>query len=622
MMRSGVSAIVVAVCFAVVAASPTASAAFTSRNREKLVSLLKGADASNLEHAFAAASGLHAIGADVPKGFCKAAQAAKADSIKSVYYASQLGQWVQGCKVNVQGGKKVVEDVLASAGDAISLHHALGAAKSVGVSVNTADVLAKFEAIADGDYSARAAGYVLDAVSSLELTPGAKETFSDMAEALAAQAEVFGNSAKFDGGITATAVVVRGVYAFATSIDTKPDIDEKTVRQLVNYFSSSRDTHNVVHAAAVLLGLGTFASNKFHNPIVLTREVASVHSSSPVYKIHVTNAIGQNIKAEATIKEIRSSSKSKVGSDIALAAATDSTVYTANLASLKLPRGIYTVKVSASGAGALSASLEQSLAVTAAATVSDMTISVLDGSVVAESETVSHPKKLSKALAADDSQALRVSFAVKDDTGADVTPHQAVVRLTHAATGAEVQFQATRSGKAFVFDLDLADDGEDVLGSLSGDYKLSVVVGDVTISPAIVWDLGAVTITFHKTAPPAKQPSRFDPKPEIKHLFREPESRPPVIVSFVFTAIVVAPILVLLVLWAGVGANISYFPWSNINAFLFHGSLGAILLLYVTFWLQLNIFECLMYLTPLSALLVFSGRNLLRKLANDRVKRE
>ena len=44
-----------------------------------------------------------------------------------------------------------------------------------------------------------------------------------------------------------------------------------SVHKLVNYLASGRDTRNVVHAAAVLMGLAAFANNPFHNPVVLSR---------------------------------------------------------------------------------------------------------------------------------------------------------------------------------------------------------------------------------------------------------------------------------------------------------------------------------------------------------------
>ena len=57
-------------------------------------------------------------------------------------------------------------------------------------------------------------------------------------------------------------------------------------------------------------------------------------------------------------------------------------------------------------------------------------------------------------------------------------------------------------------------------------------------------------------------------------MFREPEKRPPVFVSNIFTGICLVPLLVLFILWTKLGVNISNFPVS-LSAILFHVGLGG-----------------------------------------------
>lgn len=71
--------------------------------------------------------------------------------------------------------------------------------------------------------------------------------------------------------------------------------------------------------------------------------------------------------------------------------------------------------------------------------------------------------------------------------------------------------------------------------------------------------------------------------------------------------------------WVKIGANVSNFQFSPV-AILFHLSFGAILVLYALYWLQLNIFEVLTYLTPLLVLLTFTGHYTLEALASARNK--
>ena len=82
---------------------------------------------------------------------------------------------------------------------------------------------------------------------------------------------------------------------------------------------------------------------------------------------------------------------------------------------------------------------------------------------------------------------------------------------------------------------------------------------------------------------------------------------PSMLVSNIFTLIVLSPFLLMLALWAKLGANISNLPLS-LSALGFHLGLGAIFGLYAVFWLQLNMFQ----VRPVTA------RNLLDPLPSDR----
>lgn len=61
-------------------------------------------------------------------------------------------------------------------------------------------------------------------------------------------------------------------------------------------------------------------------------------------------------------------------------------------------------------------------------------------------------------------------------------------------------------------------------------------------------------------------------------MFREPEKRPPVFMSNVFTGLCLAPLLLLFILWATLDVNISKFPYS-LSAIIFHFGLGGKLFL-------------------------------------------
>lgn len=92
-------------------------------------------------------------------------------------------------------------------------------------------------------------------------------------------------------------------------------------------------------------------------------------------------------------------------------------------------------------------------------------------------------------------------------------------------------------------------------------------------------------------------------KPEIQHTFREPEKRPPIIVSTFFTLLVASPALLLLTLWS---RTVSLkFDTLTLRRIAFHILLLLILVCYTKFWFGTNMFETMRYTAPLLCLLFY-----------------
>jgi len=112
--------------------------------------------------------------------------------------------------------------------------------------------------------------------------------------------------------------------------------------------------------------------------------------------------------------------------------------------------------------------------------------------------------------------------------------------------------------------------------------------------------------------------TRNIPLPEIHHQFRLPEKRPSEAISLGFTGLVLSPLLILFVGLIRVGANISRFPTSFMGlvfALSFEASIISILLLFVLYWLYLNMFQTLGYLAILSIPTIIFGQRTLRLLS-------
>lgn len=113
--------------------------------------------------------------------------------------------------------------------------------------------------------------------------------------------------------------------------------------------------------------------------------------------------------------------------------------------------------------------------------------------------------------------------------------------------------------------------------------------------------------------------SRYGPKPEILHTFRQPEKRPPTIVSDTFTVLVVLPLVLLFILWAAIGVNVSGFEFGVANI-AFHSGIGLIVsLMFTVFWKNMDMFLALKCLSGVLALTFVSGHFLLKGFAKRRL---
>ena len=163
--------------------------------------------------------------------------------------------------------------------------------------------------------------------------------------------------------------------------------------------------------------------------------------------------------------------------------------------------------------------------------------------------------------------------------------------------------------------------------------------------------MGSVDLSLGSAPPPAPSPLYSKPLlhdsdttlkalPEIKHVMRVPDTRPPFIVSFAFMGAVLVrlslrtalptcikvlmvytlsqvPLFVFLGYAAKLGVNFHKLFNGSIFVFgvVFLGSLSAILSLFAFYWLEFTLFQTLGYLAVLGSVNIWSGHLLLKRLA-------
>ncbi|KAL0435585.1 UNVERIFIED_CONTAM: Dolichyl-diphosphooligosaccharide--protein glycosyltransferase subunit [Sesamum radiatum] len=258
-------------------------------------------------------------------------------------------------------------------------------------------------------------------------------------------------------------------------------------------------------------------------------------------------------------------------------------------------------------------------------------IAVLDSDLgsIETQKKLELPGENAVALSANHLQKLRFSFQLITPAGQAFKPHQAFLKLRHES-GVEHIFVVGNSGKKFEIVLDFLGLVEKFY-YLSGRYEIQLTVGDSVMENSFLQPLGHIELDLpdapENAARPPPQPvdpyTRYGPKPEITHIFRAPEKRPPRELSLAFLGLVFLPFLGFLAGLVHLRANLKHWPKATVPATfasLFHLGIAAVLLLYAFFWFKLDLFTTLKVLSVLGVFLMFVGHKTLSHLASTSAK--
>lgn len=446
----------------------------------------------------------------------------------------------------------------------------------------------------------------------------------DWIEGTFAQAdEIDGRFLQFEGGLSITALLLNGVLKLSSSLKKPVPLNEEQITKFASYLLSRKSVQQAKGAAVLLEALNTIKSDPKLAPICIQLlGNGQLQPDSPSAVIAIVDILGEPISplpSSVTATITSKADNSVLASKITLNSKSyDKTVYGLDLTPHKPTRGSYAVELTVD-----SYKQPLSIKVLGRVKVASLEIGVgeSDSTSNIKKETVAYPQKLSTALNADHLQKVVLKAGLVDEASSKpLTVHQAFVLLEHKETKEEIIFVAEQdTSKAYKFDLDVGARGSD-FGHRSGAYSIILIVGDASISNSFKWHVADIDLKFSQDASAAAIKSENNnntrqPRPEIIHQFRQPEKRPPRFVSDVFTALCATPLLILLILWAKLGVNISNFPFS-LSSIGFHLGFGSILCLFGLFWLKLNMFETLRLLIPIALVTFFFGNRLLRSIAS------
>jgi len=522
------------------------------------------------------------------------------------------------------------------------------AMENLGQKVDDA-IVKKFVAVAKENDAPNAAAASFMAASTLPKDTEGLGSIVSMVEDVVAQADEINNEfLQYEAGLAVTSKVVAGILALGDAQEKKLLKDEQVIK-FAEYFVRRKYVHSLKDIHHLLLALGALSNNRQSVPVVVSVfRTSLVTAENPSLKVRVTNLIDQAIPdAKITAKsfetvldstvvfENKALVKSEDADDFIVL---DSEVakgfvaanaFKLDVMSVAPNRGMYNCKFdvtlnAANKLFVLGGDFVAKVKVLAKIVVEDVEIGVgdRDQSSVSKMNKLSFPDKVTKVMEADYHQKLVMTFNLKD-VGKDelVNVHQTFVRLVHDATGQEIFFVAEpNSDDQYKFTLDVGTTGKDSFNNLSGKYRLSLIVGDKAMQAPIAWTVGDIVLTFSGAPKKTKRQERTtEPKPEIEHMFRVPDKRPPKVVSTAFTALVLSPLLIMFAMWAKIGANVSNLQMT-VPTLLFHVGLAGIFALYYMFWVQFDMFHTLKLLLFIGGMTFLGGNKMLADMAAARYR--
>uniref|UniRef100_A0AAY4EMG6 Dolichyl-diphosphooligosaccharide--protein glycosyltransferase subunit 2 n=1 Tax=Denticeps clupeoides TaxID=299321 RepID=A0AAY4EMG6_9TELE len=548
-------------------------------------------------------------------------------SIASLFYAAEASQSLSGCEIPVSNETRDFLLAAVSEDSTISqIHNSVSTLSSLGLPLASQEVVSALTSRITKEDNVYAITLALQTAAHLSQQADLSGILEEIEDLAARLDDLGGVYLQFEEGLEATALFVTAAYALSDHVDMEPPLKEDQVIQLVNSIFSKKSWDSLSEAFSVACAAAALSNNRFHVPVIVSAlGPATVSHRQPLLQLQVTNVLCDPLTSASVVVESASSVTTKSAILNQSPFSLRDGIFELNFMNSQPASGYYQFAVAVTGDSRLVANhIELKVKVSTEVVISNMDLSVVDKdqSIGTKTTRVDYPSKAKNSFVADSHQNFAMSFQLVDvNTGVELTPHQTFVRLHNQKTGQEVVFVAEPDSKnLYKFELDTAERKSE-FDSISGTYALYLIVGDATLENPILWNVADVVLKFLDEEAPATVQTKtlYVPKPEIKHLFREPEKRPPTVVSNTFTALVLSPFLLLLILWIKLGANISNFSFSP-SCILFHVGHAAMLGLMYVYWTHLNMFQTLKYLAILGSFTFLAGNRMLAQKAVKRSK--
>jgi len=593
----------------------------TTQDKSRIAALFTNALSGDTASLHYSVLGLTLLGEEVKDktALCKSLSSFSNDAnVETLFHASGTAA---ALKCPLKLGSDASAAVTASLGDGAttaSLYFAANTQKSVGAGLDSTDLKKALTTALKKDDTLLSLGLAFHTAALLD---GDLSKFFDRIEDAVVQAdEVDGKMLQFEGGLSVTSVVLTGAARLAVKAKKMLPVTGDQAVKFANYLMSRKSVQQPKGAFHLLEAVMTMANNPQHIPLVIAlASPVSVSSDNPHVVVSVTDLAGGSPGDFSVVLETatRQEDGAVVAAKQPLTHMVTTTKHTMDLMASSPPSGFYELVLTASPVKADTrfvgnTGVTITVKVLTTVSVDNAELKIVDAEQTTTGKTLAlkYPNTLAEKTVVDFKERIKINFNVVDvGSKKPMLVHQTFVKFTHVESGAEIIYVAeAANSKLYTFDLDLGSAVQD-FNSKSGAYSVNLILGDAVITNPTNWHVANIDINFPEDKTP-KEPELYASKPEIRHLFRDPEPRPAAVVSNAFTLLCLSPLILMFALWLKLGINISNFPFS-IAALGFHLGLASIFLLYVYFWLELNMFQTVKYLTVLGVITFLCGNSLL-----------
>jgi len=601
------------------------SSHLTSQDKARITSVFTSSLSGDTASLHYSLLGLQLLGEEVPDkaSLCSSLSALANDAnVETLFHATGAGSAL-GCPLTLGAeAKAAVASSLGEGATTASLFFGARTVASVGEALDSGKIKKGLTAALKKDDTLLSLGLAFHTAAMLE---GDLAKFFDRIEDAVVQAdEVDGKMLQFEGGLSVTSVVLTGAAKLAVKAKKLLPVTGEQAVKFGNYLMSRKSVQQPKGAFHLLEAVMTMSNNPQHIPLVIAlASPVSVSAENPHVVVSVTDLAGGSPGEFSLVLDTatRQEDGAVVAAKQPLVHMVTTTKHTVDLMAANPPAGFYELVLTATPVKADTrfvgnTGVTLTVKVLTTISVDNAELKVLDAEQTTTGKTIklTYPSLETEKISVDYKERILLNFNVLDSvTKKAMLIHQAFIKLTHIETAAEIIYVAeAANSKLYMFDLDLGQAAQD-FNSKSGAYSVSVILGDAVITNPTSWHAANIHINFPEDSSP-KEAGLYSAKPEIRHLFREPEPRPSAVVSNAFTLLCLSPILIMLALWFKLGVNCSNFPFS-LAAVGFHLGLASIFLLYTYFWLELNMFQTVKYLTVLGVITFLCGNSLLASIA-------